>query len=184
LKTGNRGAIRIIRAYTDQFNNSGKKMKIEFTPIGTIHSPFKEPGNMPIQPADGAGVKGTVEVFEDFHTGLEDLDGFSHIILLYHFHRSRSVSLRVVPFMDSETRGLFATRAPKRPNPIGLSIVRLDKIEDGVLHIQNIDIIDGTPLLDIKPYVPEFDAPMEVRTGWLEKAGETVSSRKSDDRFK
>jgi len=139
---------------------------------------------MPIQPVGAAGVKGTVEVFEDFHTGLKDLDGFSHIILLYHFHLSRSFNLHVVPFLDSESRGLFATRAPKRPNPIGLSVVQLDKIEDGVLHIQNVDILDGTPLLDIKPYVPEFDGQTEVRTGWLEKAGKTASTRKSDDRFK
>ena len=159
-------------------------MKIEFTPIGIIHSPFSEPEDMPIQPTGATGVRGTVEVFEEFHPGLNDLDGFSHIILLYHFHRSQSFNLQVVPFMDSETRGLFATRAPKRPNPIGISVVRLDKIEDGLLHIQNLDILDGTPLLDIKPYVPEFDAPLEVRTGWLEKAGKTVSSQKSDDRFK
>jgi len=139
---------------------------------------------MPIQPAGAAGVKGTVEVFEDFHPGLKDLDGFSHIILLYHFHRSQGFNLRVVPFMDSEPRGLFATRAPKRPNPIGLSVVQLDKIEDGVLHIQAVDILDGTPLLDIKPYVPEFDAQAEIRTGWLEKTTKTVSTRKSDDRFK
>jgi tRNA-Thr(GGU) m(6)t(6)A37 methyltransferase TsaA len=159
-------------------------MKIEFEPIGIIHSPFTEPEGMPIQPAGAAGVKGTVEVFEDFYPGLKDLDGFSHIILLYHFHRSHGFNLQVVPFMDSKHRGLFATRAPKRPNPIGLSIVQLDKIEDGLLHIQGVDILDGTPLLDIKPYVPEFDAQVDVRTGWLEKTGRTVSNRKSDDRFK
>jgi tRNA (adenine37-N6)-methyltransferase len=159
-------------------------MKIELKPIGIIRSPFTAPEGMPIQPTGAAGVKGTVEVFEDFHAGLKDLDGFSHIILLYYFHRSRGFNLNVVPFMDSEPRGLFATRAPKRPNAIGLSVVRLDKIEDSVLHIQNVDILDGTPLLDIKPYVSEFDAPADVRTGWLEKAGKTVSSRKSDDRFK
>ena len=159
-------------------------MKIEFAPIGIIRSPFIELEDMPIQPAGAVGVKGTVEVFEDFHAGLKDLDGFSHIILLYHFHHSHSFNLQVVPFMDLEPRGLFATRAPKRPNPIGISVVQLDKIEDGVLHIQNVDILDGTPLLDIKPYVPEFDAQVEVRTGWLEKARKTVSSRKSDGRFK
>lgn len=159
-------------------------MKIKFTPIGIIHSPYMEPEGMPIQPAGAAGVKGTVEVFEDFHPGLKDLDGFSHIILLYHFHRSQGFNLHVVPFMDSELRGLFATRAPKRPNPIGFSVVQLDKIEGGVLYIQAVDILDGTPLLDIKPYVPEFDAQVEVRTGWYEKAIKTVSSRKSDDRFK
>jgi tRNA-Thr(GGU) m(6)t(6)A37 methyltransferase TsaA len=159
-------------------------MKIEFVPIGIIHSPFMELEGMPIQPAGAAGVKGTVEVFEDFHPGLKDLGGFSDIILLYHFHRSYGFNLQVVPFMDSQPRGLFATRAPKRPNPIGLSVVKLDKIEDGVLHIQSVDILDGTPLLDIKPYVPEFDAQVEVRTGWLEKARKTASSQKSDDRFK
>lgn len=159
-------------------------MKIEYTPIGIIHSPFPTPADMPIQPAAGAGIKGTVEVFEAFQPGLKDLGGFSHIILLYHFHRSRSFNLEVVPFLDSERRGLFATRAPNRPNPIGLSIVQLDKVEDGVLHIRNMDILDGTPLLDIKPYVPEFDAQMEVRTGWLEGVGKTVASRKADNRFK
>jgi tRNA-Thr(GGU) m(6)t(6)A37 methyltransferase TsaA len=159
-------------------------MKIEFEPIGIIHSPFMEIEGMPIQPPGATGVRGTVEVFEDFHPGLKDLDGFSHIILLYHFHISHGFNLHVVPFMDSEPRGLFATRVPKRPNPIGFSVVQLDKIEDGVLHIQDVDVLDGTPLLDIKPYVPEFDTQMEVRTGWLEKVRKTVSSRKSDDRFK
>jgi tRNA-Thr(GGU) m(6)t(6)A37 methyltransferase TsaA len=159
-------------------------MKIEFIPIGIIHSPFTKPEGMPIQPPGAAGVKGTVEVFEDFHPGLKDLEGFSHIILLYHFHCSHGFNLHVVPFLDSEPRGLFATRAPNRPNPIGLSVVQLDKIEDGVLHIRAVDVLDGTPLLDIKPYVPEFDAQTGVRTGWLEKTRKTVSSRKSDDRFK
>ncbi len=139
---------------------------------------------MPIQPSGASGVKGTIEVFKDFQAGLKDLDGFSHIILLYHFHRSHSFDLSVVPFMDSEPRGLFATRAPKRPNPIGLSVVQLDNIDVGVLHIQNVDILDGTPLLDIKPYVPEFDAQVKVRIGWLENARKNVSSQKSDDRFR
>jgi tRNA-Thr(GGU) m(6)t(6)A37 methyltransferase TsaA len=159
-------------------------MKIEYASIGIIHSPFTEPEGMPIQPAGAKGVKGTVEVFEAFQGGLKDLDGFSHIILLYHLHRSRGFRLHVVPFMDSEPRGLFATRAPKRPNPIGLSVVQLEKIEDGVLHIRDVDILDGTPLLDIKPYVPRFDAPMKVRIGWLQKARKAVSSQRSDHRFK
>ena len=159
-------------------------MKIVYTPIGIIHSPFRELQGMPIQPAGAVGVKGTVEVFENFQAGLADLDGFSHIILLYHLHRSRGLNLHVVPFLDSKLRGLFATRAPRRPNPIGLSVVRLNGIEGGVLHIENVDILDGTPLLDIKPFVPEFDAQAEVRTGWLEKAKGISSNRKSDDRFK
>ena len=159
-------------------------MEIAFTPIGIIHSPFVELEGMPIQPAGAAGVTGTVEVFEAYRAGLRDLDGFSHIILLYQFHRSQGFKLHVTPFMDSEPRGLFATRAPKRPNPIGLSVVRLDRVEGHVLHIRNVDILDGTPLLDIKPYVPEFDAQVEVKTGWLDKARATVSSRRSDDRFR
>jgi tRNA-Thr(GGU) m(6)t(6)A37 methyltransferase TsaA len=167
-----------------QTGNPAFPIKIVSVPIGSIHSPFTKPEDMPIQPAGAAGVKGAVEVFEDYRSGLQDLDGFSHIILLYHFHLSHSFDLQVVPFMDTESRGLFATRAPKRPNPIGFSIVQLDKIEDGVLHVQNVDILDGTPLLDIKPYVPAFDAQQEVRTGWLEHRGKTVANRKSDDRFK
>lgn len=159
-------------------------MKIEYQPIGVIHSPFKKIEGMPIQPAGAAGVMGTIEVFETYRTGLKDLDGFSHILLLYHFHRVQGFSLYVVPFMDSKARGLFSTRAPRRPNPIGLSVVRLHGIEEGVLHIENVDVLDGTPLLDIKPYVPEFDPRGEVRTGWLEEAGKIVSSRKSDNRFK
>ena len=159
-------------------------MTIEFEPIGVIHTPFTELEGMPIQPAGAAGVRGTVEVFAPYRAGLKDLDGFSHIILLYHFHHSQGFELHVVPFMDSDPRGLFATRAPKRPNPIGLSIVQLSEISNGLLHIQNVDILDGTPLLDIKPYVPEFDGQLEVRTGWLEKARKTISGWKSDDRFK
>ena len=157
---------------------------MDIQPIGIIHTPFTDLEGMPIQPAGAAGMAGTVELFEVYRDGIKDLDGFSHIILLYYFHRSRGFSLHVIPFMDSEPRGLFATRAPKRPNPIGLSVVRLDKIENGILYIRNVDILDGTPLLDIKPYVPAFDAQSKVRTGWLEKAGKTVSSRKSDNRFK
>ena len=159
-------------------------MKIEFQPIGVIHTPFTKPEGMPIQPPGAAGVEGTAEVFEEYRAGLDDLDGFSHVILLYHFHRSRGFNLRVVPFMDTEARGLFATRAPKRPNPIGLSVVQLVRVEGGVLHLLNVDILDGTPLLDIKPYVPEFDHQLHVRTGWLEQAGKRVREKKSDDRFR
>jgi tRNA-Thr(GGU) m(6)t(6)A37 methyltransferase TsaA len=154
------------------------------TPIGIIHTPFTELEGMPIQPAGAIGVKGTVEVFEKFRAGLQDVGGFSHIILLYLFHRSEGFSLKVIPFLDNQLRGLFATRAPKRPNPIGLSVVRLDRIENHVLHILDVDILDGTPLLDIKPYVPEFDCRKDVRTGWFGQAKGKASTLKSDDRFK
>ncbi|MFH7325695.1 tRNA (N6-threonylcarbamoyladenosine(37)-N6)-methyltransferase TrmO [Desulfurivibrio sp. C05AmB] len=156
---------------------------ITMQPIGIIHTPFRQLAEMPIQPAGAVGVQGTVEIFEPFWAGLKDLDGFSHIILLYLFHGSQGFSLEVVPFLDTQPRGLFATRAPRRPNPIGLSTVRLDRIENGNLQVRNVDILDKTPLLDIKPYVPEFDAQTEVRSGWLEQARKTVARRKSDNRF-
>lgn len=159
-------------------------MEIRFDPIGVIHTPFKDLEGMPIQPSGAAGVKGVVEVFEKYRAGLKDLEGFSHIILLYLFHGSSGFDLHVVPFLDTQPRGLFSTRAPKRPNPIGLSVVQLDRIENGTLHVLNVDILDNTPLLDIKPYVPEFDAPKNVRTGWLEKARKDASMKRSDDRFK
>jgi len=159
-------------------------MKIEYHPIGIIHSPFTELSGMPIQPAGAAGVEGTVEFFPKYEDGLKDLEGFSHIIVLYHFHQSKGFKLHVVPFMDSTPRGVFATRAPKRPNPIGLSVIKLQKIQDNILYVENVDILDGTPLLDIKPYVPEFEEQTEVRAGWLEEARKKVSKRKSDQRFK
>jgi tRNA-Thr(GGU) m(6)t(6)A37 methyltransferase TsaA len=157
---------------------------MQLTPIGVIHTPFKQREDMPIQPAGARDFTASVEVFAEYRAGLKDLDGFSHLILLYQFHKSQGFSLEVVPFMDTQPRGLFATRAPKRPNPIGLSVVRLDSVEGGVLAVRNVDILDGTPLLDIKPYVPEFDAQDQVRTGWLEAAKHSVSTRRSDDRFK
>ena len=158
-------------------------MKVEFDTIGIIHTPFEETSGMPIQPAAGMGVEGTVEVFEEYRDGLKDLDGFSHVILIYHFHRSRGFSLEVTPFLDTEKRGLFATRAPSRPCPIGLSIVELERVENDVLHIRNVDMLDGTPLLDIKPYVPEVDGNASVRIGWLEQARKRIAGKRSDDRF-
>ncbi len=156
---------------------------MEYHPIGVIHSPHKDPRGMPIQPPGAEGVRGTVEVFPEYVEGLKDLEGFSHVILLYHFHRSTGYKLTIVPFMDQEERGLFATRAPRRPNPIGISVVKLLGIDGGRLEIENVDILDGTPLLDIKPYVPKFDAPGDVRTGWLERSGRSVKAKRADDRF-
>lgn len=157
---------------------------MDMKPIGVIHTPFEELAGMPIQPAGAIGVSGVVEIFHEFIAGIKDLQGFSHIILIYEFHMSHGFDLEVVPFMDTVARGLFATRAPKRPNPIGLSIVKLEHIEHGNIHVQNVDILDSTPLLDIKPYVPEFDSQVEVRTGWLELVRRQAATRKSDNRFK
>lgn len=157
---------------------------IKFQQIGTIHTPHKETAGMPIQPAGAGGVCGTIEILPEFAEGLKDLEGFSHLILIYHFHRVRETKLSVTPFMDTKKRGIFATRAPMRPNPIGLSIVKLLAVEGNKLDIENVDILDNTPLLDIKPYVPEFDHQQEVRTGWLEKFRDKVHNHRSDDRFK
>lgn len=144
-------------------------MKIEFRPIGIIHSPFFDLKEIPVQPTLARRIKATVEIFEEYQAGLKDLEGFSHIILLTYLHRSKGFSLEVIPFWDSKPRGLFATRSPRRPNPIGLSVVRLLKIEGGILYIENVDLLDGTPLLDLKPYIPEIDAIPEAKAGWFEK---------------
>jgi tRNA-Thr(GGU) m(6)t(6)A37 methyltransferase TsaA len=157
--------------------------KIVYQPIGAIHSPFTDIKGMPIQPAGAKGVQGTVEINPEYVDGLQDLDGFSHIILIYHFHLSKGYSLKVKPFMDENLRGVFATRAPKRPNPIGISVVRLVRVEGNILRIENIDIVDGTPLLDIKPYVPEFDIAEERRIGWLSEKAKKVHKVKADERF-
>jgi len=158
-------------------------MRVTYRAIGTIRSPFKDLKDMPIQPTGQASAPGVAEVLPEFALGLKDLEGFSHIILLYHLHEVRRVELTVTPFLDSEVRGVFATRAPTRPNPIGLSIVELLRVEGNRLYLGNVDILDGTPLLDIKPYVPEFDQPANARAGWLEARRGKVRTVKSDDRF-
>jgi tRNA-Thr(GGU) m(6)t(6)A37 methyltransferase TsaA len=157
--------------------------KIKYKPIGVVHSPFKEPEGTPIQAAGAKNIDGTVELFVEYTEGLKDLEGFSHIILIYHFHLSRVSSLLVKPYMDSEMHGVFAIRGPGRPNPIGISVVRLDRIEENILFIRDVDIVDGTPLLDIKPYVPEFDVRKVEKIGWLEKNVHKLSKTKADKRF-
>ncbi len=158
-------------------------MEFCITPIGTIHTPFDDLEGMPIQPTGAATVQGTIVMDKEYEQGLNDLEGFSHIILLYHFHRSKGYKLMVKPFLDDHKRGLFSTRAPKRPNPIGLSIVRLMKRDKNKLYIEGIDVLNGTPLIDIKPYVPGFDTKEVTSIGWLEKSHEKAISLKSDDRF-
>lgn len=157
--------------------------EIVYKPIGIIHSPFKEPTGTPIQPTAGKNIEGTVEVFQEYADGLEDLDGFSHIILLYHFHLCGEAKLKVKPFMDDKEHGIFSIRGPARPNPIGISVTRLLKVEGNILHIRDIDILEGTPLLDIKPFVPEFDVKQEVKTGWLGKNIHKLQTLKDDGRF-
>lgn len=140
-------------------------------PIGIIHSPFTDKTQTPIQPTRSQAV-GTVEVFSAFVDGLKGVEGFSHLILLYVFHQSVGYSLMVKPFLDDQLHGLFATRYPCRPNPIGLSIVRLLVRHENRLEIEGVDVLDGTPLLDIKPYVPDFDLRTDVKTGWYAQRSE------------
>jgi tRNA (adenine37-N6)-methyltransferase len=156
---------------------------ITYKPIGTIHSPFKEISGMPIQQPGAQDVTATIDIESAYAEGLKDLDGFSHVILLYHFHQVKDFKLQLKPFLDDELRGVFSTRAPVRPNPIGISIVRLMRIEGCTLHIEGVDILDGTPLLDIKPYVPAFDERSADRIGWLSGKAANAREKKSDDRF-
>ena len=160
------------------------KDTVVYTPIGVIHSPFTEIRDMPIQPSSAASAQGSAQILPEYREGLKDLEGFSHVILLYHLHRVERVDLTVKPFLDQMPHGVFATRAPTRPNPIGLSIVQLTEIREGVLFLDNVDILDGTPLLDIKPYVPAFDQPDSPRSGWVTIAKGRVKNQKSDNRFR
>ncbi len=156
---------------------------IIYRPIGVIRTPFRGAQGTPIQPGAGREVKGTVELLPELAAGLKDLEGFSRIILLYHFHLTKGFSLRVTPFLDKQERGLFATRAPARPNPIGLSVVRLDKIEGATLYIRDIDVVDNTPLLDLKPYVPQFDSFPQESIGWMTEGIGRLPQARDDGRF-
>ncbi len=143
-------------------------MEYAMRSIGIIHTPFRDKANVPIQPSRSKA-RGQAEIFPEYAAGLQDLEGFSYIILLFVFHRSSGYTLKVKPFLDDQLRGLFATRHPCRPNPIGLSVVRLVSVAENWLELDGVDILDQTPLLDIKPYVPEFDRRTSARYGWLEK---------------
>jgi len=163
-------------------NHSIMFKQIIFNPIGFIHSPFNDIQDMPIQPSNGKGVKGTIELNKEYVEGLKDIEGFSHITLIYYLHKITEAKLLVKPFMDNELHGIFATRAPVRPNAIGISTVLLLKVENNILHIQDIDILDGTPLLDIKPFFPQFDNRNAERVGWLTNK-ENIYNVRSDERF-
>ena len=157
--------------------------EIRYRPIGVIHTPFTNIVGMPIQPAGAKGIRGTIRLDSRWVAGLKDLAGFSHLILVYLFHLSEGFRLRVKPFMDDRLRGVFATRAPRRPNPIGISVVKLLGVKGRTLRVENVDMVDGTPLLDIKPYVPKLDGVQAPRTGWLTGKTKKVARVKADARF-
>jgi tRNA-Thr(GGU) m(6)t(6)A37 methyltransferase TsaA len=156
---------------------------VAFRPIGIIRTPFPSPDGMPIQAVAARGVAGTIEIDDALVDGLADLDGFSHLILVYHLHLMTGARLTVTPFLDETPRGVFATRSPARPNPIGISTVRLVRVRGATLDIEDVDMVDGTPLLDLKPYVPPFDDREDVRIGWFAGRLERLSEVRADDRF-
>jgi tRNA-Thr(GGU) m(6)t(6)A37 methyltransferase TsaA len=156
---------------------------ITFRPIGIIRTPFTDTSGMPIQATAAVGIAGRIELDPNLAAGLVDLEGFSHLTLLYHLHRITAPQLTVTPFLDDQPHGIFATRSPARPNPIGLSTVRLVSIDGSRIEIEDVDMVDGTPLLDIKPYVPEFDRRDDVRVGWFARRLDRLAEARSDDRF-
>lgn len=149
-----------------------REQRFSFCAIGIIHSCHHIAGRTPIQPVYAADFPGTVEIFPAFADGLRDLDGYSHIYLIYVLDRAGEARLRVKPFLQDVERGIFATRAPCRPNPIGMSIVPLLRVEGNLLHVGALDILDGTPLLDIKPYSRRFDCLTDTRNGWQDEVDE------------
>lgn len=157
--------------------------KINYRPIGKIRSSFKDPEGTPIQPTVNNTSQGKVILKTEFQEGLKDLEDFSHIILLYHCHKSGEYKLTIKPFMEDKEHGIFSIRAPSRPNSIGLSIVKLREIKDNILYVDGLDILDKTPLLDIKPYVPQFDRRDDVKIGWLEENVYKLSHTTDDGRF-
>jgi tRNA-Thr(GGU) m(6)t(6)A37 methyltransferase TsaA len=157
---------------------------VRYVPIGVIRSPFSDVEGMPIQSAAARGVAGRVELFPQYAEGVQDLGGFSHLWLVVHLHRVSAVNLRPTPFLDDRPHGVFATRAPQRPNPIGLSVVRLVRVAGATLDVEDVDVLDGTPLLDIKPYVPDFDVRAPERIGWYAGKTQGLGAIRSDDRFR
>ena len=159
--------------------------QIILNPIGIIHTPHTDIKNMPIQPIAAEGIKGYIELLPEYAAGLKDIEGFSHLTLLYHFHKISGYQLEVVPFMDTEAHGIFSCKAPKRPNAIGLSTVKLIGVEGNIIHIEQVDMLDGTPLIDIKPFYPRYDNRENVKIGWLDKNKNLpLEKLRSDDRFK
>ena len=155
---------------------------VNYKIIGLIHTPFTEPKVTPIQPTAGQGIKGSIELFPEYGEGLKDIAGFSHVFLIYHMHLAKP-SLVAKPFLDDAVHGIFATRSPGRPNTIGLSVVRLNSVEGNILRIQDLDIVDNTLLLDIKPFVPEFDIRNHVNIGWYKNKVERFTIVRDDGRF-
>ncbi|SDX85674.1 tRNA-Thr(GGU) m(6)t(6)A37 methyltransferase TsaA [Lutibacter oricola] len=162
-----------------------KEHKIILNSIGTIKTPWLTPENMPIQPTGAQNTKGTIILNKEYSKGLKNIEGFSHIILIYHLHLINKPELEVIPFMDKKSKGIFATRSPKRPNKLGISTVKIESIKDNIIHILDVDMVNNSPLLDIKPFFEDFDNRFNTKKGWLaSKTKVAIENVKSDDRFK
>jgi len=155
---------------------------VNYRPIGIIHSPFKENVGVPRQAVGASDINGTIEIFDEFSEGLKDLDGFSHIVVIFHLHMVKNPSLKSHPPWDGKEHGVFATRSPYRPNPIGVSVVGLESIDKNILHISGVDMADGSPVLDIKPHVPDLNPTKDIRIGWLTDKVDRMNKSKSGDR--
>lgn len=154
------------------------KTVISYNPIGVIHSEHRVASEAPIQPVYAKNCRGWVEVFPEFAEGLRDVEGFSHLYLIYHFHQAESAKLTVTPFLQDVEHGVFATRSPRRPNAIGLSVVELIRREGNALYLDRVDVLDGTPLLDIKPYTAKFDRFETSRNGWQDEVDEETAQQR------
>jgi len=155
---------------------------VSYEPIGVIHSPFKDRSGIPRQAIGAPEVTAKIEIFDEYIDGLSDLDGFSHIVVVFHMHLIQRGSLKASPPWDNKEHGVFATRSPFRPNPIGISVVRLESIERNILNISCVDMADGTPVLDIKPYIPDLNPTEGVRLGWLKGKVHGMNESKSGER--
>lgn len=158
-------------------NMGAERNNIVFRPIGVVQSPHTDPSRTPIQPRYAKDIEGRIEIYPEYEEGLTDVEGFSHIVVLFHLHRARFVGLMVIPFLDTTPRGVFATRSSSRPNPIGMSVVRLLRREGRILHIVDVDMLDGTPVIDIKPHVARFGVDDPVSSGWQERITEEEADR-------
>lgn len=167
-----------------KIKSNGKLMDIIFKPVGIIHSPYKTVENMPIQTSASKDVEAVIEIFDQYKEGLSDLEGFSHIYVIFFLNMVREPKLKVIPFLDTVERGVFATRSPARPNPVGLSLAELVSVNENLLKIRGVDMLDGSPVLDIKPYVPDFEKYEKVRIGWFEGKTHKADDILSDMRFK
>jgi tRNA-Thr(GGU) m(6)t(6)A37 methyltransferase TsaA len=165
-------------------NEDKRHKEFTFRPIGLLTTPYHSKSGVPIQGIFDPESEGQASIFEEYEDGLQDIEGFSHLIMIYVFHRSQGYELVCRPYMEDSLHGVFTIRAPRRPNPIGFSVVRLRKREGRVLYLSEVDMLDGTPILDIKPFCPKFDHRKDVRVGWMENTFRDSGHRKiSDDRF-